>query len=83
MVDPSTPSSSASSSRGDTSKPDSKARAIAAAASTKRRATMNSRDAAYDEDEILKRVIEESKETSASLGKRVREEGDEYVCRNI
>ena len=45
--------------------------------STKRRATMNSREAAYDEEEILKRVLEESKETSGPLGKRGREDGDE------
>lgn len=42
---------------------------------------MNSRDAAYDEEEILKRVLEESKETSGSLGKRAREDGTEYISR--
>ncbi|OCT50421.1 hypothetical protein CLCR_07432 [Cladophialophora carrionii] len=42
---------------------------------TKRRATMNSR-VAYDEDEMLRRAIEESKEMG-SLGKRTREESEE------
>lgn len=42
---------------------------------TKRRATMNSRGA-YDEDEMLRRAIEESK-VQDSLGKRTREDGDE------
>ena len=44
----------------------------------KRRATMNSRDAAYDEDEMLRQAIEESKETG-TLGKRSREDSEEYV----
>lgn len=48
--------------------------------STKRRATMNSRDAAYDEDEMLRRAIEESRETG-SLGKRTRDESEEYALR--
>lgn len=39
---------------------------------------MNSRDAAYDEDEMLRRAIEESRE-SGSLGKRTRDEPDEYA----
>jgi NADH:ubiquinone oxidoreductase subunit F (NADH-binding) len=38
---------------------------------------MNSRDAAYDEDEMLRRAIEESRETG-SLGKRTRDESEEY-----
>lgn len=38
---------------------------------------MNSRDAAYDEDEMLRRAIEESRETG-SLGKRTREDSEEY-----
>ena len=42
---------------------------------TKRRATMNSR-VAYDEDEMLRRAIEESREMG-TLGKRSREDGDE------
>ena len=53
----------------------------------KRRSTMNSRDAAYDEEEQLKRAIEESKEetrTSAEevanrRGKRSRSDSEAYV----
>jgi hypothetical protein len=43
--------------------------------STKRRATMNSRGA-YDEDEMLRRAIEESREMG-TLGKRTRDESEE------
>ncbi|KIX96653.1 uncharacterized protein Z520_07372 [Fonsecaea multimorphosa CBS 102226] len=43
--------------------------------STKRRATFNSRGA-YDEDEMLRRAIEESKEMG-TLGKRTRDESEE------
>lgn len=43
--------------------------------STKRRATMNSRGA-YDEDEMLRRAIEESREMG-TLGKRTRDDGSE------
>ena len=39
---------------------------------------MNSRDAAYDEDEMLRRAIKESKEMG-TLGKRVREDSEEYA----
>lgn len=42
---------------------------------TKRRATMNSRGA-YDEDEMLRQAIEESK-AEGSLGKRTRDDSDE------
>jgi hypothetical protein len=53
--------------------------------STKRRSTMNSR-AAYDEDEVLRKVLEESKvedatnpsETGTRRGKRGRDESEEY-----
>ena len=53
---------------------------------TKRRSTMNSR-AAYDEDEVLRKVIEESKgeghaistDGSTRKGKRSREDSEEYV----
>lgn len=38
---------------------------------------MNSRDAAYDEDEMLRRAIEESRDTG-SLGKRTRDDSEEY-----
>lgn len=53
-------------------------------AHTKRRSTMNSR-AAYDDDEVLRKVIEESKgdggaaepETNSRKGKRSRDESEE------
>jgi hypothetical protein len=49
---------------------------------TKRRSTMNSR-AAYDEDEVLRKVLEESKNESLppsdKRAKRAREDSDEYV----
>lgn len=44
--------------------------------SIKRRATMNSRSA-YEEDEMLRQAIEESK--AGTLGKRVRDNSEEYV----
>ena len=46
-----------------------------ALANTKRRATMNSRGA-YDEDEMLRQAIEESKADN-TLGKRGRDDNDE------
>lgn len=54
------------------------------AANPKRRSTMNSRDAAYDEEEQLRRAIEESKEDTKSAteeapaprGKRSRSDSD-------
>jgi hypothetical protein len=55
--------------------------------SGKRRSTMNSR-AAYDEDEMLRKVLEESKQEgtidpsengTSRKGKRAREDSDEYV----
>ena len=56
---------------------------------TKRRSTMNSR-AAYDEDEVLRKVIEESKgegtksiDGSTRKGKRSREDNGEYVLITI
>lgn len=57
-----------------------------AAAHAKRRSTMNSRDAAYDEEELIRRAIEESKaetksnadETDTHLGKRSR--SDSVTC---
>jgi hypothetical protein len=54
----------------------------------KRRSTMNSRDAAYDEEEQLRRAIEASKgngklsidgESSVKRGKRGRSDSEEYV----
>jgi hypothetical protein len=44
--------------------------------STKRRATMNSRSA-YEDDEMLRQAIEESK--AGTLGKRVRDDSEEYA----
>jgi hypothetical protein len=44
--------------------------------STKRRATMNSRSA-YEEDEMLRQAIEESK--AGTLGKRLRDDSEEYA----
>ncbi|KAI1116742.1 hypothetical protein F5Y14DRAFT_54026 [Nemania sp. NC0429] len=64
------------------------ARASAAAQhASKRRSTMNSRDAAYDEEEQLRRAIEASKEETASVEadpttrrpKRGREESEEKM----
>lgn len=66
----STPLSSTDQSRGKEAK-------IKALQNTKRRATMNSR-VAYDEDEMLRRAIEESK-ADGTLGKRGREDSEEYA----
>ncbi len=69
------PSRGSSQAQDTDSKPSNQRRAsrpnaAASALSTKRRSTMNSRDAAYDEGEQLRRAIEESKtggKTPASL----------------
>jgi len=71
--------------------PESKSAAAAAAAlnSAKKRSTMNSR-AALDEEEALRKAIEESKAepslsttgSSVRKGKRGREGSDEYVSRS-
>jgi hypothetical protein len=45
--------------------------------STKRRATMNSRRT-DEEDEMLRRAIEESKGEAGTLGKRSRDDSEEY-----
>jgi hypothetical protein len=45
--------------------------------STKRRATMNSRRT-DEEDEMLRRAIEESKGEAGTLGKRPRDDSEEY-----
>ncbi|QQK43297.1 Transcriptional regulator (Cti6), putative [Penicillium digitatum] len=75
------PSSRASSREISRRSRDSKSRnSESAAAHAKRRSTMNSRDAAYDEEELIRRAIEESKaetksnadETDTNLGKRSR-----------
>ena len=74
-------SRSSSTSSGDARKKENKrvaaaaAAAAAAAETTKRRATLNSR---YD-DEMLQRAIEESNKEIGTLGKRTRENIEEYV----
>jgi len=40
---------------------------------------MNSRGA-YDEDEMLRRAIEESRGDLGALGKRSRDDDEEYAC---
>ncbi|KAL0937598.1 histone deacetylase complex subunit cti6 [Colletotrichum truncatum] len=63
-------------------------RASSATQSSKRRSTMNSRDAAYDEDEQLRRAIEASKEDqapeqteiTARRGKRGRSDSEENLA---
>ncbi|OLN96347.1 putative histone deacetylase complex subunit cti6 [Colletotrichum chlorophyti] len=63
-------------------------RASSATQSSKRRSTMNSRDAAYDEDEQLRRAIEASKEDAAPeqteatsrRGKRGRSDSEENLA---
>ena len=68
--------SSSSSTTSETRKRDPNRRV---SENTKRRATLNSR-VAYDEDEMLRRAIEESKGEVATLGKRTRDEAvDEYA----
>ena len=81
------PSSRASSRDISRRSKDPKSRASeSAAAHAKRRSTMNSRDAAYDEEELIRRAIEESKaetksnadEADTHLGKRSR--SDSVTC---
>ncbi|TEA13455.1 putative histone deacetylase complex subunit cti6 [Colletotrichum sidae] len=63
-------------------------RASSATQASKRRSTMNSRDAAYDEDEQLRRAIEASKEeavpetteTVARRGKRGRSDSEDNIA---
>ncbi|KKY19230.1 putative transcriptional regulator [Phaeomoniella chlamydospora] len=69
----SSPASSTASSETQKKEAKQKAKEL----STRRRATMNSRDAAYDEEEMMRRAIEESKMTSGTLGKRGRDESEE------
>ncbi|KAK2748910.1 hypothetical protein FQN57_007193 [Myotisia sp. PD_48] len=79
-------SPSPSTSSRDTSKgaKDKKSRSNANSPGTKRRSTMNSRDAAYDEEKLLRRAIEESKDDNKSVtddsgsrrGKRSRSIGE-------
>lgn len=79
-------------SRSPRSKEDQEARATrsgrqASLQTQKRRSTMNSRDAAYDEEEQLRRAIEASKEdtfpetgeSSTRRTKRNRSDSEEYV----
>ncbi|KAJ5689521.1 Zinc finger PHD-type [Penicillium macrosclerotiorum] len=78
------PSSRASSRDTARRSRDPKSRASEGASNPKRRSTMNSRDAAYDEEELIRRAIEESKEdtksipddTAARRGKRSRSESE-------
>ncbi|RAH47828.1 putative transcriptional regulator (Cti6) [Aspergillus brunneoviolaceus CBS 621.78] len=71
---PSTAVSSRDSSRDNSRRnKDTKSRSNDAAINPKRRSTMNSRDAAYDEEEQLRRAIEESKEETKP--------GDELAAR--
>ncbi|KAJ5317488.1 hypothetical protein PENANT_c036G05761 [Penicillium antarcticum] len=60
------PSSRASSRETSRRSKDPKSRNSEGASNPKRRSTMNSRDAAYDEEELIRRAIEESKEDSKS-----------------
>ncbi|KAK2737156.1 hypothetical protein FQN55_001272 [Onygenales sp. PD_40] len=64
---PSISSSRASSHDPARNPKDKKGRSATNSLSTKRRSTMNSRDAAYDEEEQLRRAIEESKEDTKSV----------------
>ncbi|KAJ5099421.1 Zinc finger PHD-type [Penicillium argentinense] len=88
---PSSPAPSSRASSRDISRrsKDPKSRNSEGASNPKRRSTMNSRDAAYDEEEQLRRAIEESKEDTKSIpddtsttrrGKRSR--SDSEVNRN-
>ncbi|KAJ6164483.1 Zinc finger PHD-type [Penicillium chermesinum] len=61
---PSSPASSRETSRRSR---DPKLRNSEGASNPKRRSTMNSRDAAYDEEELIRRAIEESKEDTKSI----------------
>ncbi|KAI9045327.1 putative transcriptional regulator (Cti6) [Aspergillus affinis] len=67
VAPPSTAASSRESSRDNSKRSkDPKSRGGDSAANPKRRSTMNSRDAAYDEEELIRRAIEESKEDTSS-----------------
>lgn len=66
---------------------DKKSKSSDALSASKRRSTMNSRDAAYDEEELLRRAIEESKGQDKSTvegsgskkSKRTRSDSEVYV----
>ncbi|KAJ5573941.1 Zinc finger PHD-type [Penicillium hispanicum] len=82
----SSPAPSSRASSRDTSRRsgDPKSRNSEGASNPKRRSTMNSRDAAYHEEELIRRAIEESKEDTKSIpddtatrrGKRSRSESE-------
>lgn len=61
------PASSRESSRDNDSRRSKNSKRYSDATNPKRRSTMNSRDAAYDEEEQLLRAIEESKEDNKSV----------------
>ncbi|KAJ5191306.1 Zinc finger PHD-type [Penicillium cinerascens] len=81
------PSSRASSRETSRRSKDPKARLSEGAANAKRRSTMNSRDAAYDEEELIRRAIEESKhdnqspddDTATRRAKRSRSDSESWV----
>lgn len=87
---PSSPSPAPQDSLSTKPKSSRSSRANAESLSGKRRSTMNSRDAAYDEAEQIRRAIEESRKdgdapgTSVSTrrGKRSRSESEQYVLPN-
>ncbi|KAL1958694.1 hypothetical protein VTO42DRAFT_4037 [Malbranchea cinnamomea] len=64
VIGPQSPASSSSSRDNSRNSRDKKPKNDPTTVGTKRRSTMNSRDAAYDEEEQLRRAIEESKEES-------------------
>ncbi|KAG2414426.1 hypothetical protein HFD88_003617 [Aspergillus terreus] len=68
VAPPSAASSRASSQDDSKRAKDTKSRPADSLSNPKRRSTMNSRDAAYDEEEQLRRAIEESKEDTKSIG---------------
>lgn len=84
---PSSPSPAPQDTLSTKPKSNRSSRANAESLSGKRRSTMNSRDAAYDEAEQIRRAIEESRKdgdapgTSVSTrrGKRSRSESEQYV----
>ncbi|KAE8349160.1 hypothetical protein BDV28DRAFT_67247 [Aspergillus coremiiformis] len=85
VAPPSSVASSRDSSRDNSKRvKDPKSRSSESATNPKRRSTMNSRDAAYDEEEQLRRAIEESKEETkpvsediiARRGKRSRSDSE-------
>lgn len=83
-------SRAASFSKDGASEKDRGGRATSAQQNAKRRSTMNSRDAAYDEEEQLRRAIAASKgepiesvDGGVRRGKRGRSDSEEYVFRDL